>query len=257
MLPGSYEEEVLGLPVGTIIDAGKPGRPSLGPITSYAQNKKYFTVSDAWEDLQGAPKDELKAYAWNLRVRDIPARYVPGGKPPAAAETGEWGAVHAEKWLSANESSLGFLDRYVEARREYEKKKKPKKYLEYLAAARLAYSPKGTQAQRDDLADDWAKKFSWAERYLLTEKEKLFKSDPRAATEKGKMTGIPTEKGKQVGKWAQIDLERRAKDAAKRTGAAARQVAKQAEEEAAEAARMDAIRKRMAQRRGLPRGEEG
>jgi len=208
VLPGSYEKEVLGLKEGSIIDQGKPGRPSLGipdNLGEYADNGEFFTVSNDWADLEDATRDELEAFALTLSSKGFPAKVSRGDQPKAFFDE-SWPKSIEDKWIRAVDSSFEFLEKY-KARKDViaEKRSPPKGISEYLASAHDAYGGglSGDQAEyaRDDMLDNWAR-LSKVDRYILVLNMGMANKD-----------GEPTSKGIEAGRSAKMHLRKISKSA--------------------------------------------
>ncbi len=157
---GSYEAEVLGLPVGSIIKKPKEPRVRLKKaIAEWADNGEFFEVSNEWGDLgelnddKGATEDELQIFADFLTKEGFPAKVTPKGDQPRAHLQDLWPKNIERKWTKATERAIIFLDAYTARKRKLtESKFSPKiaqNILRYLRNAYDAFrNPDTTPRQR-------------------------------------------------------------------------------------------------------------
>lgn len=213
VLEGSYEDEVLGLKPGRLVEPGKPGRPALPKpkhLGEYADNGRYFTVSREWADLDEATSDELALFADYLISKKFPAKVERSGDQPKAYFESTWPKKVEDRWNRAVEGGLTLLDKYS-ARKKVLKSKKmfSKGIANYLAKAYTAYAdpsfPESKQrAAKEDLLDDWAR-LKKVDRLIL-----IFDMGV------SKPSGEPTSKGIERGRAAKILLEKESRAAAKK-----------------------------------------
>lgn len=206
VLPGSYEQEVLGLKPGSIVDPGKPGRPSLGipdSLGEYADNGKYFTVSNDWIDLEDAKQDELELVAALLTAKGFPSRVEAGDQPKSFTES-TWPKKIESKWINATNSAISTLEKYQDRKADLSSKKMYTKGIaKYLANAHDAYDDSLSGAKKDEaqdeMLDNWAR-LKLADRYILIFNMKMANRD-----------GSPTPKGIAAGRNAKIHLKKDAR----------------------------------------------
>ncbi len=160
---GSYEAEVLGLPVGSIIKKPKEprARPRRAPkvVAEWADNGEFFEVSNEWGDLgelnsdKGATEDELQIFADFLTKEGFPAKVTPKGDQPRAHYKDIWPKNIERKWTRATGRAITFLDAYTARKQKLvESKFSPKiaqNILRYLKNAYDAFrNPDTTPKQR-------------------------------------------------------------------------------------------------------------
>ena len=110
---GSYEHEVLGLPVGSLAEPKQLGRPRTKKQThEYADNGRYFTVSRDWADLSDAKKDELTMFAAYLTSKRFPARATKKGDQPKAYFEGQMPKKIEDRWVKTVDTGLDLLEKY-------------------------------------------------------------------------------------------------------------------------------------------------
>lgn len=117
---GSYEAEVLGLPVGSKVPLPpKPKKKRVRKkvpteITEWADNKRYFVVSSEWPELRKVRNpDELQVIAEVMTIHGFPSRAEAVGKEPQAYLTGNWGVRRGKRWERAKLASLEVLAAYT------------------------------------------------------------------------------------------------------------------------------------------------
>lgn len=147
---GSYEDEVLGLPVGSLVDKKKLGRPKGKTASDYADNGRYFTVSKDWADLADAKPDELKLFAAYLTSKRFPARVERSGDQPNAYFNNTWPKKLEGKWVRAVDGGLSMLEKYREKKRKLRARKLfSKNIAAYLISVFDGYrNPKLNSAQK-------------------------------------------------------------------------------------------------------------
>jgi len=161
--PESYEHEVLGLKVGSLVPrkaveaAEKRKRikkPKKG-ITDWADNKRYFAVSRDWPMLKRMGDDELRVVAQVMTDWGFPSRAEAAGDEPRAYQAGAWGTRRGAKWERARESALEVLGAY---RAEKKKLAATKKYdlrtARYIVAGAKA-ARRRTEANEDARQEAW------------------------------------------------------------------------------------------------------
>ena len=211
VLPGSYEQEALGLEPGTKIEPGKPGRPSLprpAHLGGYADNEEFFAISRDWKDLEDATDDELALFASYLTSRGFPSRVESSGDQPRAYFESTWPKKVESKWNSAVDSGLELIEKYKDRKSELQPKKMFSKGIaRYLAKAYSAFEdpaiPSGEKSElKDELLDDWAR-LKKIDRLILIFSMGSASSD-----------GLPTSEGIIRGRAAKILLEKASRAAA-------------------------------------------
>lgn len=130
VLAGSYEDEVLGLPVGSLVD---PKKRKKKEIVDYADNGRYFVVSRDWADLADAKPDELAIFAGYLTSRRFPARVERSGDQPMAYFEGSWPKKVEARWVNAVDKGIELIDKYREKKIRLKNSKTfSKKIVKYL-----------------------------------------------------------------------------------------------------------------------------
>ena len=211
VLPGSYEDEVLGLKPGSLIEPEKPGRKAVLPkdYGVYADNGRYFTVSNKWADLHDASRDELKLVAGYLTSKGFPARVEDGDQPKAYFDS-SWPGKVESKWNKSVDSVLDILDRYRSRKIQLKSKQGfSKRIAQYLAKAYDAYANKSiSDAEKaelkDELPDDWAR---------IKKTDRLIMRFAMGVVEP---SGEPTSRGIERGRTAKILLQKAADDASRK-----------------------------------------
>lgn len=120
VISGSYEAEVLGLPVGSSLE---PKKRKKKEVVDYADNGRYFVVSRDWADLADAKPDELKLFAGYLTSKRFPARVERSGDQPAAYFDGSWPKKIEERWVRAVDGGINLIDKYKEKKAKLKKNK--------------------------------------------------------------------------------------------------------------------------------------
>ena len=188
VLEGSYEDEVLGLKVGSLVEPKKLGRPKTKrSIKEYADNGRYFVVSRDWEALKSAKPDELKLFAAYLTSKRFPARVERRGDQPKAYYENTWPKKIEDKWVKTVDAGLEMVDEYREKKATLRKKKMfSKRIAVYLASVYDGYRNKKLNAAqrkeaREDAADHWAR-LSKLERLVMVYDMKLADADGQPTT---------------------------------------------------------------------------
>jgi transcriptional regulator with XRE-family HTH domain len=228
---GSYEAEVLGLPVDSLVEPKKPGRPrTRKPIPEYADNGRYFTVSKDWADLRDAKPDELALFARHLTSKRFPARVERSGDQPRAYFENTWPAKIEERWVKAVDSGLELLEKYREKKLSLKKNKGfSKRIAVYLVEVYDGYrNPRMNAAQkaeaRERAADQWAR-LSKLERLVMIYDMKYADTD-----------GKPTSLGVDRSQAAKILVEKAARRAKRKLQGRRTETKRRAIQEAAESA---------------------
>ena len=253
VLPGSFEAEELGIPVGAAVEPGKPGRPALPKpkhLGEYADNGRYFAVSKDWVDLQDASPDELALFADFLTLKKFPARVERSGDQPKAYFDSTWPKKVDSRWVKAVEAGLELIETYRARKKQLASKKMFSRGIaNYLAKAYDAYanpklSEKEKKAAKEDLLDDWAR-LKKIDRLIL-----IFGMGVSDAN------GAPTSKGIERGRAAKILLEKEAQAAAKKLAEKKAETGKRRAVQSAEDDEISAILAGGKARLALPEGEE-
>lgn len=211
VLKGSYEAEVLKLPVGSLVEPKKLGRPKTKKsIHEFADNGRYFVVSRDWADLKEAKPDELKLFAAYLTSKRFPARVERRGDQPQAYFENTWPNKLEERWVKTVDAGLEMVDAYREKKTALRKKKMfSKRIAVYLSAVYDGYrNRKLNAAQRKEArelaADHWAR-LGKLERLIMIYDMKLADAD-----------GKPTTLGVDRSMAAKMLLEKASKRAARK-----------------------------------------
>jgi len=193
VVEGSYEHEVLGLKPGDLVEPGKPGRPKTKKsFAEYADNRRYFVVSNEWADLKNAKPDELQMLAAYLTKKRFPTRVERSGDQPKAYLEGEFPKRIETRWVKAVDSGLDLLERYREKKLALRKNKMfSKRILAYLLAVFDGYRNRNLNSSqraeaREKVLDEWAR-LSKLERLVL-------EHDMGLATDEGKPTAAGIER---------------------------------------------------------------
>ena len=120
---GSYEDEVLSLPVGSLVEEKQRGRPKGKSATDYADNGRYFTVSKEWADLSDAKPDELLLFAAYLTSKRFPSRVERSGDQPKAYFNNTWPKKLEGRWVRAVDGGLSLIEKYREKKRRLRARK--------------------------------------------------------------------------------------------------------------------------------------
>lgn len=250
VLPGSYEAEQLGMPVGSVIRPRK-AMPAPEGMGKYADNGRYFVVSKDWADLEDASPDELALFAYFLTQNKLPAVVEPHGNQPTGYFEGAWPKRLEERWAKTVNNGLKLLDRYRKRKTQLAKQKAGSKDIAlYLATAYDAYrnaelNEQEKQKARKKLTSVW-KRIGAIDRSIMIFSMKV-----------ADLEGAPTSKGIERGHSAKVLLGRA-------SGAAVRQL-KERKAEAKERAKIakdvedDEVAAMLAgakSRFALPEGEE-
>jgi hypothetical protein len=171
VLPGSYEAEVEGRKVGSLIKPKKRGRKALPAVGlgRYADNGRYFTVSTRWPQLKKASADEVALYAAHLDSKGFPARATRSGDLPQGYIQERWPDKIDARWEKVNGEALTLVKRLRERKLQIKKKKQPSPaVLRYLSAVYDAYrSPnlkKLNKKQREALREEVIEQFARAKK---------------------------------------------------------------------------------------------
>lgn len=162
--PGSYEEEELGLKVGSVIpkkalesaEKRKRVKKPKKDIVDWADNKRYFVVSRDWPMLKRMGDDELHVVAQVMADYGFPSRVEPSGDEPRAYQSGDWGIRRTKKWDRAKEGALEVLGAYKAQKKKLAATKKyDLRTAQYIAAAAKS-ARRRTAANEESSADAWA-----------------------------------------------------------------------------------------------------
>jgi hypothetical protein len=200
VLPGSYEQEVLGLAPGSLIEPSSPGRPKGPELSDYADNGSYFVVSNDWADLEDATRDELEVVAHFLTKAGFNSAVETSGDQPRAYYESTWPKRIEDKWAATVGDAVEFLSKYRDRRKTLlADRMETKPIIKYLVHAYLG-SP--------DMLDSWAA-IPRLDRFVLVFYSKIADLD-----------GNPTAHGVVLGQSAarlieQRSAERQAKERAR------------------------------------------
>ncbi len=211
VLKDSYEAEVLGLTVGSLVEPKRLGRPpSKKSIEEYADNGRYFVVSKDWTDLKKAKPDELKLFADYMNSKRFPMRVERNGDQPQAFYKSLWPKKIEKRWEAAVDSGLILVDKYRKKKAILRKKKMfSERIAIYLSAVYDGYrNKKMNAAQRKEArelaADHWVR-LGKLERLVMIYDMKLADAD-----------GKPTTLGVDRSMAAKMLLEKASKRAARK-----------------------------------------
>lgn len=211
VLKDSYEAEVLGLTVGSLVEPKRLGRPpSKKSIEEYADNGRYFVVSKDWTDLKKAKPDELKLFADYMNSKRFPMRVERNGDQPQAFYKSLWPKKIEKRWEAAVDSGLILVDKYRKKKAILRKKKMfSERIAIYLSAVYDGYrNRKMNAAQRKEArelaADHWVR-LGKLERLVMIYDMKLADAD-----------GKPTTLGVDRSMAAKMLLEKASKRAARK-----------------------------------------
>jgi len=254
---GSYEADVLKLPVGSIIKEPKPKRVPKS-IPEWADNGEFFEVSNQWgpladlNDLKGATADELQIFANFLTREGFPSKVTPDGDQPKAFYKDAWPKGVARKWNQATRNALIYLQAYIGRKKNLvDNQFSPKRVkaagglLSYLRDAYDAYKNPDTTPKQKAKAEAQMKQV-WRQIDPIDRALLIFWrgfADP---------SGIPTQKGIEWGPTAKRllikeDEDRIAKSLTER---------KKTREKAREKTKMEEAQKLLAARRRELAAEE-
>ena len=210
VLEGSYEDEVLGLPVGSLVEPKKRGKPKGKSISDYADNGRYFVVSKEWADLTDAKPDELKLFAAYLTSKRFPSRVERSGDQPQAYFNNTWPKKIEERWVKSVDNGLALIDRYREKKTKLRAKKMfSKNIAAYLIAVFDGYrNPKLNSSQKAEArrkADELWSQLSKLEQLIMIYDMKYADAD-----------GKPTSLGVDRSLAARMLVEKASKRAAKK-----------------------------------------
>lgn len=171
VLPGSYEAEVEGRKVGSLIMPKKRGRKALPAVGlgRYADNGRYFTVSTRWPQLRNASEDEVALYAAHLDSKGFPARATRSGDLPQGYIQERWPDKIDARWEKINGEALRLVKRLRERKMQIKKKRQPPPaVLRYLTAVYRAYRSPDlknlNQKQREALREEAERLFANAKK---------------------------------------------------------------------------------------------
>jgi len=211
VLKDSYEAEVLGLTVGSLVEPKRLGRPpSKKSIEEYADNGRYFVVSKDWTDLKGAKPDELELFAAYLNSKRFPTRVERKGDQPQAYYQSLWPKKIEKRWETAVNSGLTLVEKYRKKKAILRKKKMfSERIAIYLSAVYDGYRNRKLNASqrkeaRELAADHWAR-LGKLERLIMIYDMKLADAD-----------GKPTTLGVDRSMAAKMLLEKASKRAARK-----------------------------------------
>jgi len=203
VMPGSYEDVELGLPIGSLIEPKKRGRmPKPKGFARFADNQRYFVVSNDWADLVDATPDELAVFANFLTRKKFPARVERHGDQPRAYFENTWPPEIEARWNKVVEQGLELIEKYAKRRKGLEKRDAYSPTIaRYLATAYDAYrNPKLNQRQKEQarqkLAQIW-RDAKFVERQIMIYGMAI--AEPN---------GAPTTKGIERGFSAKVLLSR-------------------------------------------------
>ena len=142
VVPGSYEAEIEGRKIGSLIEPKKRGRKALPAVGlgQYADNGRYFTVSKRWPQLKNAADDEVQVYANYLDIKKFPTRATKNGELPTGYLEEKWPDKIDARWEKVNGDALALVKKYRDRKLQIKKKKVPvAPILRYLVAVYDAY----------------------------------------------------------------------------------------------------------------------
>lgn len=169
VMPGSYEAEVEGRKVGSLLEPKKRGRKALPAVGlgRYADNGRYFTVSTRWPQLKKASPDEIALYASHLDAKGFPARATRNGELPSGYLQEKWPDKVDARWERVNGEALDIVKKLRARKLQLKKKKQPSPaVMRYLSAVYDAYRSPGlkklNQKQRNELREEVIEQFARA-----------------------------------------------------------------------------------------------